>query len=161
MLIVGIDPGSNATGYGIIRKDKSRSVHVASGVVRAAGSDCQAKRLCQIYRTLDAVFAEYAPQVMVVESLFHGNNSQSLIKLSQARGVVLLLGEMHGMEVFEYAPMEIKKGLTGYGRADKQQMTFMVRKILGLPELKSPDQADALAMALFHSHMSLPVRCSP
>jgi crossover junction endodeoxyribonuclease RuvC len=159
MLIVGVDPGSTATGYGIIKKDRSRSTHVASGVIRSSGTLSQSRRLCHIYRALDEVLQEHAPQIMVVESLFHGHNSQSLMKLSQVRGVVLLLGEMHGMEIFEYAPMEIKKGLTGYGNADKQQMTFMVRKILGLPELKSADQADALAMALFHSHMSLPPGC--
>ena len=90
---------------------------------------------------------------MVVESLFHGVNSQSLMKLSQARGIVLLLGEIHGMEIFEYAPMQIKKGLTGYGNAEKEQVLFMVGKLLGLPDLKSLDEADALAMALYHSHI--------
>ena len=95
---------------------------------------------------------------MVVESLFHANNSQSLMKLSQVRGVILLLGENHGMEIFEYAPMEIKKGLTGYGRAEKDQMVYMVGKILSLPSLKSPDEADALAMALYHSHLCLPAK---
>ena len=99
-----------------------------------------------------------APSVMVVESLFHANNSQSLMKLSQVRGVILLLGETHSMDIFEYSPMEIKKGLTGYGRAEKVQMMFMVGKVLALPTLKSPDQADALAMAIYHSHISLPDR---
>jgi crossover junction endodeoxyribonuclease RuvC len=158
MLIIGVDPGSVTTGYGIIRKVGSRSSHVASGIIRTRSGSCQSKKLMQIHDKLKEVVQQYDPSVMVVESLFHYNNSQSLMKLSQVRGVILLLGEIHGMDIFEYAPMEIKKGLTGYGAAEKEQMVYMVRKILDLPSLKSADQADALAMALFHSHMSLPDR---
>jgi crossover junction endodeoxyribonuclease RuvC len=157
MLIIGVDPGSNITGYGLVEKDGVRSKHVCSGVIRTSSSK-QSKRLLEIHAGLNEIIREYNPSVMVVESLFHANNSQSLIKLSQARGVILLLGESYNMTIFEYSPMEIKKGLTGYGRAEKDQMVFMVKKILGLPTLKSPDQADALAMALYHSHMSLPQR---
>ncbi len=155
MLIIGVDPGSNVTGYGIIEKNGVKSRHVHSGVIRTS-SPAHSRRLWQVHSGLDVVIREHMPSIMVVESLFHGNNSQSLMKLSQVRGVILLLGESYGMEIHEYAPMEIKKGLTGYGRAEKDQMVFMVRKILDLPTLKSPDQADALAMALYHSHMCLP-----
>lgn len=158
MVIIGVDPGSNITGYGIIRKDGTRSEHLASGVVRVTQSSGHSKRLWEIYHKLEEQVRAFKPAVMVVESLFHANNSQSLMKLSQVRGVVLLLGENHGMEIFEYSPMEIKRGLTGYGRAEKSQMVFMVSKILGLEALKSPDQADALAMALYHSHICRPQR---
>ena len=158
MLIIGVDPGSTATGYGIIRKNGVRPAHVASGVIRVSSSHCQSKRLWEIYGKLDEIVREFSPAVMVVESLFHANNSQSLMKLSQVRGVILLLGETHSMDIFEYSPMEIKQGLTGYGRAEKVQMMFMVGKVLALPTLKSPDQADALAMAIYHSHISLPDR---
>jgi len=154
MTIIGVDPGSIATGYGIIKKNGSNSVHVASGVIRASPASPQSKRLWQIYSKLDEVLRQYDPEVMVVESLFHANNSQSLMKLSQARGVILLLAEAHAMDIYEYSPMEIKKGLTGYGRAEKDQMKYMVGKILNLPSPKSSDQADALAMALYHSHIS-------
>lgn len=157
-MIIGVDPGSIATGYGIVLKNGVRPIHVASGVVRVASSHGQSKRLWEIYKKLDEVVREFKPSVMVVESLFHSNNSQSLMKLSQVRGVILLLGETHAMEIFEYSPMEIKKGLTGYGRAEKIQMMFMVKEVLALPVLKSPDQADALAMAIYHSHISLPDR---
>jgi len=156
MVIIGVDPGSNATGYGIIEKNGTRSVHVASGVVRASNVASHSKRLWKIHSELEKVVREHSPAVMVVESLFHGSNSQSLMKLSQVRGVVLLLGETHGMDIYEYSPMEIKQGLTGYGRADKAQIGFMVAHILNLPKLRSPDQADALAMALFHSHIVRP-----
>ncbi len=155
-VIIGVDPGSSATGYGIVRKNSSRSGHVESGVIRVPKGLSHSKRLWEIHRQLDEVIARRCPSVMVVESLFHANNSQSLMKLSQVRGVILLLGESHGMAIHEYSPMEIKRGLTGYGRADKSQMIFMVANLLQLPELKSSDQADALAMALYHSHMSLP-----
>lgn len=158
MIIMGVDPGSTATGYGMIRKTGSRSTHVTSGVVRASKTASQPERLLDIYRALDRIIGEHSPNAMVVESLFHANNSQSLMKLSQVRGVILLLGESHRMEIFEYTPMEIKKGLTGYGAADKNQMIFMVSKMLDLPDLKSPDQADALAMALYHSHLLRPER---
>ncbi len=158
MLIIGVDPGSTATGYGIIRKNGVRPSHVASGVIRVSANLGQSKRIWEIYRRLDTVVREHRPSVMVVESLFHSNNSQSLMKLSQVRGVILLLGEIYSMDIFEYSPMEIKKGLTGYGKAEKMQMIFMVGKVLALPTLKSPDQADALAMAIYHSHISLPDR---
>jgi crossover junction endodeoxyribonuclease RuvC len=157
MLIIGIDPGSIRTGFGIIKKERSRSIHVNSGVIQTPAAAGQSKKLHDIYSRLDVVVREHRPDVMVVESLFHAANTQSLIKLSQARGVVLLLGENYGMEIHEYTPLEIKKGVTGFGRADKDQMVYMVRKILDLPDLKSPDQADALAIALYHSHIAGPL----
>ena len=152
MIILGVDPGSVTTGFGIIRNEKSRVSHVTSGIVRTSTNYSQSKRLWEIYRKLDLVIREHCPEIMVVESLFHARNSQSLMKLSQVRGVILLLGETHGMEINEYSPMEIKKGVTGYGRAEKHQMVYMIKRLLSLPQLKSPDEADALAMALYHSH---------
>lgn len=156
MVILGVDPGTTATGYGVIEKNGSQAKHVASGVVRPSRKDSQSRRLWHIHGKLEQIICEHAPSVMVVESLFHANNSQSLMKLSQARGVILLLGEAHGMEIYEYAPREIKKGLTGYGAAEKEQIMFMVAQILKVPELCSPDQADALAMALYHCHICRP-----
>ena len=152
MLILGVDPGTNATGYGIIAKNGSRASHVNSGVIRPARAASLSRRLWEVHAGLDSVVREHQPDVMVVESLFHGHNSQSLMKLSQVRGVILLLGETHGLEIFEYTPMEIKMGLTGYGRADKSQMVYMVSRVLDLPKLRSADEADALAMAVYHSN---------
>ncbi len=161
MVIVGVDPGTSATGYGIIHKNGVKAGHVASGVIRPSKSASHSKKLWEIHERLNEIVREHRPSVMVVESLFHSHNSQSLMKLSQVRGVILLLGETHGMDIFEYSPMEIKRGLTGYGRAEKSQMVFMVTKILSLPDLKSSDQADALAMALYHSHVCRPDGVSP
>jgi crossover junction endodeoxyribonuclease RuvC len=155
MLILGVDPGSLKTGYGLIRKERSQSVHIESGVIKMASTTSQSKRIWRVHGELEKIVKQFRPDIMVVESLFHGHNSQSLIKLSQIRGAVLLLGETYGMQIVEYAPLEIKKGLTGFGRAEKEQMVFMVRNILHLPDLKSTDQADALAMALYHSHHSV------
>ncbi len=158
MIIMGVDPGTVATGYGVIRKNGVRSIYLAGGVVRPTRTAPLSRRLWEVFKKLDGIVEEFRPQAMVVESLFHAKNSQTLMKLSQVRGVILLLGESKGMEIFEYSPMEIKKGLTGYGGADKDQMIFMVSKLLRLEDLKSPDQADALAMALYHSHLIVPER---
>jgi crossover junction endodeoxyribonuclease RuvC len=158
MRIIGVDPGSAATGFGIVQKNGSASVHVHSGVIRPSKNAGHPKRLCEIYERLEKEIAEHGPRVMVVESLFHHANPQSLMKLCQVRGVILLAGERHGLEIYEYSPMEIKKGLTGYGRADKQQMIFMIQSLLSLKKLRSSDQADALAMALYHSNISWPDR---
>jgi crossover junction endodeoxyribonuclease RuvC len=152
LLILGVDPGTVTTGYGIVRKRNPTPVYVAGGIIRPGASKPQPERLLGIYTALDKIICEFQPSVMVVESLFHAVNSQSLIKLGQVRGVILLLGASHGMDVFEYSPREIKQGITGYGQADKTQMIYMVRKILRIDDLKSPDQADALAMATFHAH---------
>jgi crossover junction endodeoxyribonuclease RuvC len=154
MTILGVDPGTNTTGYGIIGRDGSRPCHVASGVIHPTRAASPSRRLLEIHEGLAAVITGHRPSVMVVESLFHGQNSQSLMKLSQVRGVILLLGETYGMEIFEYSPMEIKMGLTGYGKADKRQMVYMVSRVLALPNLKSADEADALAMAVYHYHRS-------
>lgn len=151
---MGVDPGSNATGYGIVQKSGSRSVRIASGVIRPTQGCSQAEKLRSVYEGLETVVRNQKPAVLVVESLFHFKNSQSLIKLSQVRGVILLLGARYGMDIYEYTPMEIKKGLTGYGAATKEQVKFMVAKVLAMKGLRSPDEADALALALYHSHMS-------
>jgi len=153
---MGVDPGSNATGYGIVQKSGPRSVRVASGVIRPSQGCTQAEKLRSVYEGLETVVRQENPAVLVVESLFHFKNSQSLIKLSQARGVILLLGARYGMDIYEYTPMEIKKGLTGYGAATKDQMKFMVAKLLAVQGLRSPDEADALALALYHSHITVP-----
>jgi crossover junction endodeoxyribonuclease RuvC len=152
MIILGVDPGSLVTGYGLVQREGARTIYIRSGTIRNS-AEAQAKRLFQVHTELDAVIRECRPSAMAVESLFHASNTQSLIKLSQVRGVILLLAEMHGLDLFEYAPLEIKQGLTGFGRADKKQVLFMVSKILNLPELKSKDEADALAMALYHAHI--------
>lgn len=156
MVIIGVDPGSVVTGYGVVEKIGILTRFKAGEAIKTPKTTSQSKRLYALHCELDEVIKAHRPDTMVVESLFYATNSQSLIKLSQARGVILALGEANGLEVAEYSPLEIKKGLTGYGRADKSQVMFMVSKILGLKDLRSPDQSDALAMALYHSHIVRP-----
>ncbi|MDD3473552.1 MAG: crossover junction endodeoxyribonuclease RuvC [Syntrophaceae bacterium] len=156
MVIIGVDPGSIITGFGIIEKIGITTKFRGGGIIKTPKTTSQSKRLYALQCQLDEIIKMHGPEIMVVESLFYATNSQSLIKLSQARGVILALGEANGMEVVEYSPLEIKKGLTGYGRADKAQVMFMVSKILGIKDLKSPDQSDAIAMALYHAHIARP-----
>jgi len=158
LLIIGVDPGSIITGYGIVEKIGPVTRFKAGGVIKTPKTNSQSKRLYALHCELDEVIKSHRPETMVVESLFYATNSQSLIKLSQARGIILALGEANGLDVVEYSPLEIKKGLTGYGRADKTQVMFMVSKILGIKDLNSPDQSDALAMALYHSHIARPIK---
>jgi crossover junction endodeoxyribonuclease RuvC len=153
MIILGVDPGTAITGYGIVRKEGAAVSHIVSGVVRTSAKWSQAERLLHVYACLDEKIQTLSPAVLAVESLFHAVNPQSLMKLCQVRGAILLLGAKRGMEICEYSPLEIKRGLTGYGRAEKSQMMFMVAKLLRLAPLSSPDEADALAIALYHAHV--------
>lgn len=158
MVIIGVDPGTAKTGYGIVNNDGPRPVFVAGGVLRPGSKQKHPEKLLTIYNSLLKIIEEYRPSVMVVESLFHSVNSQSLIKLGQVRGVILLLGASHDMDIFEYSPLEIKQGVTGYGHADKAQVMYMIQKILGIGDIKSSDQSDALAMATYHAHSHVPQR---
>ncbi|MFH0958058.1 MAG: crossover junction endodeoxyribonuclease RuvC [Pseudomonadota bacterium] len=158
MLILGVDPGTVKTGYGIVSNDGSSPVFVAGGVLRTRGKQTHWSKLLTIYSALDEIIKDYRPTEMVVESLFHSVNSQSLIKLGQVRGVILLLGASHGMNIFEYSPREIKQGITGYGHADKAQVMYMIQKILSVSSIESSDQSDALAMATYHAHSHMPQR---
>jgi crossover junction endodeoxyribonuclease RuvC len=158
MIILGVDPGAAITGYGVVRKDGPKVTYLAGGVVRTSAKWSQAQRLLHIHSQLEEHVRSLNPAVLAVEALFHSVNPQSLMKLCQARGVVLLLGAQRGMDIFEYSPLEVKRGLTGYGRAEKSQMMFMVAKILGLEPLSSPDEADALALAVYHAHVASEVQ---
>lgn len=153
MRILGIDPGTGILGFGVIdAQSASQAKLVDAGVIRTTAKQPDSQRLLTIYRELSGVIKELKPQVMAVEKLFFAQNVTTAMSVSQARGVVLLCGEQHNMKLFEYTPLQIKQALTGYGRADKQQMQEMVRIILGLPEIPKPDDcADALAAALTHA----------
>ena len=153
MRILGIDPGTGILGFGIIDVDaKGKPKLVDAGVIRTPVKQADSDRLATIYDELHEIISELKPQVMSVEKLFFAQNVTTAMSVSQARGVVLLCGKQHNLELFEYTPQEIKVALTGYGRADKKQMQEMVRTILNLEEVPKPDDcADALAAALCHS----------
>ena len=150
--IIGIDPGSRTTGYGIVDADGMRVVHVASGCVRAGDGEWSG-RLRRIFEELGAVIDLHAPHELVTEKVFMHRNPSSALKLGQARGVAILAGSMRSLPVHEYSPNEIKQVVTGKGHASKEQIQYMARVLLALREPPQADQADALAAAICHAHM--------
>lgn len=152
MRIIGIDPGTGILGFGVIEVIRGKPRLVDAGVIRTPVHEDDAVRLMTIYEELTAIIAETKPQEMAVEKLFFAQNVTTAITVAQARGVVLLTGIQAGLKIAEYTPLQIKQAVTGYGRAEKQQIQEMVRVILGLKEVPHPDDAaDALATAITHS----------
>jgi crossover junction endodeoxyribonuclease RuvC len=154
MIICGIDPGTKATGYGILDMHSSSSslVHVAHGTIKPR-SDYTAGRLKEIFVGLTDIFRQFNPEEVAVESSFHALNSQTALKLGQARGAILLAAALLEIPVFEYTPTEVKKATCGYGHAGKDQIHSMVCTILHLPKttVTSLDASDALAIGVCHS----------
>ena len=151
-VILGVDPGTQATGYGVIRLEAGRIQHLTHGVIRTRPKDPLWIRLHQIHAALTAVVEEARPTALSLERCFVGKNIQSALKLGHARGAVMVLGAAASMEMAEYSPSEIKNAVTGSGRADKHQVAEMVRVILGLPKSAPSDASDALAAAICHAH---------
>ena len=153
MRIIGIDPGSRVTGFGVIDSDGNHHQLVAQGVVRTRTTGSFADKLKLIHDGILDVVDEWGPDQMVVESLFYATNVKSALKLGHVRGVALLASVERGLPVHEYAPLEVKQAVVGYGRADKQQVQKMVAVLLGLDTPPEPhDAADALAIAICHAH---------
>ena len=152
MRILGIDPGSHVTGYGIIEKKGNYLRHVLHGEIKAKKESPLSIMLISIYQQLSAVIEQNAPQAIALENIFYGKNVRSLIKQAQVRGVVIFAGADKGIPVFEYSPLEVKKAVVGYGRAEKRQVQIMVKAILKLPALPPADAADALACAICHAN---------
>ena len=149
MRIIGVDPGTRVTGWGIIESEGTRLRRVCSGTIAPKSEDL-AHRLRAIADGLDAVVAEYSPEVSAVESLFHAKNSQSALKLGHARGAILVSLARADVGVFEYAPSRIKQAVTNHGRASKEQVQEMVKLLLGYGEPMVLDESDALAAAICH-----------
>ncbi len=154
MRIIGIDPGSRYTGYGIIEKNGQNSRHLASGRINATSGDSFAHRLEIIYDGLQKVLAEYSVEQAAVETIFTAYNAKSTIKLGQARGVALLALRHVPLPIQEYAPTLVKKNVVGNGRASKHQVIQMVKLHLDLRTKLTEDAADALAVALCHGQAS-------
>jgi crossover junction endodeoxyribonuclease RuvC len=156
MLVIGIDPGTATTGYGLVRQNaQGELITVDFGVIRTPAKSSMADRLLQLHRELSDVISLHRPESAAVEELFFQRNVSTAISVGQARGIVLLALAQAGIPVDEYAPSEIKQAISGYGGADKQQMQQMVRTILELDAIPRPDDAaDALAVAICHLHSS-------
>jgi crossover junction endodeoxyribonuclease RuvC len=151
--VFGIDPGSDRTGYGCIDSDGRRHRLVLCGAITAGAADTFPDKLAVIHRTLSEVLADCRPECVAIENLFHATNVRSALKLGHARGVAMLAAVQAGLPVIEYTPAEVKRAVVGYGRAEKPQIGFMVKLLLGLDEIPSPhDAADALAVAICHVH---------
>jgi crossover junction endodeoxyribonuclease RuvC len=149
--ILGIDCGTERTGYGIIDSDGKRHAPVAFGVLKTNPREAMADRLLLIARGLRGVIAEYAPQCAVIEEAFAAKNQQSALKLAQVRGVAMVVAREASVEVCEYSPREIKLAVVGYGNAEKAQVQLMVKALLGLDAAPAADAADALAAAICHA----------
>lgn len=155
MLILGVDPGSSATGFGLIASDARISRAVDYGALRPPAGAALATRLLAIHDGLMELLQRHRPDCAAVESLFHAKNARSALALGHVRGVVLLTLAQCQVPAHEYSPMEIKKALVGYGRAEKEQVQYMVARLLGLRSAPRPlDAADALAVALCHAAVS-------
>lgn len=149
--ILGIDPGSRFTGYGIIDMQSNHSTHVSHGVIRVAG-EALGSRLAYIYTRLEALIGEHRPDEGAIEQIFMHKNADSALKLGQARGTAVVAMARQGLEVYEYTANQVKQATVGRGHAGKQQVQHMVRVLLNLPEIPESDAADALAVALCHGH---------
>lgn len=156
MRVLGIDCGTEYTGYGVVELRSKGDLHYCTcGAIKLTPRDPMPERLSKIFRSLQATISQHQPDHVSIEDVFYAANVKSALKLGQVRGVAMLAASMAGLPVAEYSPLSIKSAVVGYGRADKIQVQHMVTRLLGLdapPD--SPDAADALAIAICHLHTS-------
>jgi len=152
MRVLGIDPGSRITGYGIVEQSGSRLVHVDNGAIFTDNAQDFPGRLKTIFDGLTAVIVEYEPDEVAVENVFISNNAQSALKLGQARGAAIVAAVHAGLPVAEYSALQVKQAVVGRGKAEKGQVQKMLTALLGLPEVAQADASDALAVAICHLH---------
>ncbi len=150
MIILGIDPGSRLTGYGLIQVTPNQSIYLSSGVLKIK-NDSFPNKLKQIFDGILNIVEMYQPEQMAIEQVFVGKNPDSALKLGQARGAAICAVQYRDIPVFEYAAREIKQTIVGHGNADKLQVQFMIKRLLNLQGEMSVDSSDALAIALCHS----------
>lgn len=153
MRVLGIDPGLEKTGWGIVDTDGSSLRFVAGGQVKSSPKDPMSKRLTDLYDGLRDILESYKPDAAAIEEVFVNSNARTSLKLGQARGVGILVPALSNLAVAEYSPTEIKKAVVGKGSADKSQVEFMVKVLLPKAKVTSADMADALAVAICHSHV--------
>ena len=158
-IILGIDPGTATTGWGLIEKNGKDYQLVKYGCVITQSNKKLSKRLLEIFEQINSIIKKNNPSVVAVEQLFFFKNSKTAMAVSQARGVIMLAIEAQGKEFFEYTPLQIKQVMTGYGRADKKQVQNLVKSELKMKELPKPDDAaDALAVALCYAYTNKKIR---
>lgn len=152
MRVMGVDPGTHKTGFGVLESDGRNYKLVICGTIRAASKDPIAKRLLHIFESLQKNIQSYKPDVMALETLFFAKDIQAVERIGEARACAMLAASKQGIEVIEYAPTAVKRSVTGNGRAAKEQVQFMVKRLLNLKEAPALDASDALALALCHIH---------
>ena len=160
MRVLGIDPGSRITGYGVVESVKgggSGLKHLCDGDIKTAASKELPGKLLIISSALRDIIEEYRPDAVSVESVFYSKNVKSAIVMSHVRGVALLAAAAYGVKVFEYSPTAVKLAVVGYGSAAKVQVQHMVKVLLNIPKAPPPDAADALAAAICHINSSGPL----
>lgn len=152
MTILGVDPGTNITGYGIIKQSGSSFTRISSGLIKLSSSHPIHQRLKIIYNELDRIIKLFKPEEFAIETAFYGKNVQSAMKIGYARGVSILAAVQNNLIVNEYSPREIKKSVVGKGAASKDQVSYMIKTLLNLKSSKMKlDESDALATALCHA----------
>jgi len=152
MRILGIDPGSRTTGFGLLDSQGNRLRHIDNGIVATNPKDPLALRLKAIYDGVSRIIAEHRPDVVAVEQIFLARNPQAALVLGHARGTAILAAINAGLDVHEYTALQVKSAVVGYGRAGKPQVQQMVKALLNLPEIAQEDAADALGVAICHAH---------
>ncbi|MCX7091150.1 MAG: crossover junction endodeoxyribonuclease RuvC [Legionellales bacterium] len=156
-IILGIDPGSRVTGYGVVREHQRRLQYIDSGCIRCADGTLP-ERLLQIFNGICELMEQYSPNEVAIEQVFMHKNASSALKLGHARGVAMVACASHRAPVSEYAARAVKQNVVGYGGADKTQVQQMVVHLLTLSAVPQADAADALAIAICHSHMRSRIR---
>jgi crossover junction endodeoxyribonuclease RuvC len=150
MIVLGIDPGSRITGYGIVEKSGNRLVHIDNGAIFTDTAADFPGRLKKIFDGIMSIINQYHPDQVAVENIFFATNPQSALKLGQARGAAIVAAVHCGLPVAEYTALQVKQAVVGEGRAEKEQVQKMVKALLGLPEVAQEDASDALAVSICH-----------
>lgn len=150
MRVLGIDPGSHITGYGLVEKQGSGLLHVDNGCLTTKRGDAFPERLLKIFDSLMELIEKFKPEAVAIEEVFYAKNVASTLKLGQSRGVALLAAIKKGVPVHEYSTREVKQAITGYGNATKDQIQSMVQRLLKLPQIAQEDASDALGVAICH-----------
>ena len=158
--ILGVDPGSRKTGYGLIENSGNRIRHLASGCIRLNAKHPLSDRLSMLSRELEQLIEEFRPDCGAVEKVFFAKNAQSALTLGHARGVILLKFSERHLPIHEYQALKVKQTIVGVGRANKDQIQHMVRILLNLQNSLQEDEADALAVAITHAHLGLSLKQS-
>jgi crossover junction endodeoxyribonuclease RuvC len=152
MIILGIDPGSRITGFGLVKKSGNKTTHLENGTLYLDTKKQYKDRLVFLFQEIQALVNAFKPEALSIENIFYHKNPKSVQKLGEARGVAILAGAISNLDVFEYTPLEIKKAITGHGNATKEQVQYMVRRLLNLKDLAEENASDALGAALCHAH---------